>query len=610
MQEKGKIAVHSENIFPIIKRFLYADHDVFLRELVANAVDATQKLKQLATLGEFDGELSNDPIRIIINETLKTITISDHGIGMSAEEVKKYINQVAFSGASEFVEKYKDKGQENPIIGYFGLGFYSAFMVASRVEIITKSYKKDTEAVHWDCDGTTQFEINKTIKKEVGTDVILHISNDEESFLKADTIRGILEKYCKFLPIEIEFEGKIINHTKPLWILPPNELKETDYLTFYKTLYPFGPDPLFWIHLNVDYPFHLTGILYFPQVTKGSVSLDANKIQLYAKQMFITEEVKDIVPSFLMLIHGVIDSPDIPLNVSRSYLQADSNVKKINTYITKKVADKLEELFQKDRTTYETKWSSIELFVKYGMLTDDKFYEKAQHFMLVKNVTNAYFTINEYIAKIREQQTDKNQITVLLYSQDPEKQDFYIQACKEKKYDVLVFNEQLDSHLMAMLERKLQNIAFKRVDAMPMNQLIEKTTTEATTQYLSNEETKKLEEIYKEIITEQAIEWSVAPMSAEDLPVVLSIPEFTQRFHAMSKLQPGAMDNPMPNLIKATINTNHPLAKKILAYDNEVTKRNQIVKEAYMLGQLASNILYGKELTTFIKNNVSHLLEH
>jgi len=421
-QEKGNISIHTENIFPIIKKFLYSDHEIFLRELVSNAVDATQKLRRLASIGEFAGELGDTKITVTLNEEEKTITISDHGIGMTAEEVKKYINQIAFSGAAEFVEKYKDKGDDKQIIGHFGLGFYSSFMVAERVDIITKSYRDDTQAVKWTCDGSTEFEISPADRADHGSDVVLHIAEDSKEFLDKFRLRGILEKYCKFLPVEIEFDGKVINNTQPIWTKSPAELTDEDYQKFYKELYPMSPDPLFWIHLNVDYPFNLTGILYFPKV-KNDLQLHKEKIQLYSRQVFITDEVKDVVPEFLMLLHGVIDSPDIPLNVSRSFLQADANVKKINTYITRKVADKLSEMFKADRKAFEEKFDDISLFVKFGMISEDKFYEKAKDFCLLKNVDKRYFTLDEYREHIQANQTDKDGNLDILYTSDPGKQD-------------------------------------------------------------------------------------------------------------------------------------------------------------------------------------------
>ncbi|MHB9147820.1 MAG: molecular chaperone HtpG [Candidatus Amoebophilus sp.] len=597
MQEKGTISVHSENIFPIIKKFLYSDHDVFLRELVANAVDATQKLKQLASLGEYDGEVSKLRIQITINEKLKTLTISDQGLGMTAEEIKKYINQVAFSGATAFVEKYKDKGQQQQLIGFFGLGFYSAFMVADRVDIITKSYQKDAKSVHWTCDGSTAFELRKAVKKEVGTDVVLHLNADSEEFLQKHKIKEILNRYCKFLPVEIEFDGEVINNTQPIWTKSPSELKEEDYLKFYKELYPFSPDPLFWIHLNVDYPFNLTGVLYFPQVTQ-KLEHSPNKIQLYAKQVFITEEVKDIVPPFLMLLHGVIDSPDIPLNVSRSYLQADSNVKKINTYITKKVADKLDELFKKDRKSYEEKWPSIELFVKYGMLTEDKFYEKAKDFVLLKTVGSEYFTLNEYPERIKEKQTDSQQNLIILYANNIDKQDLYIQACKQRGYDVLLFDGQLDSHFLETLERKLDKVQFKSVDAEPIDKLVGQAEQPAS--LLDEKEQNKLQDIYKQAIKDSTVVWSVVPMASDELPIVITVPEFVKRLHAMAQLQPSAGMPPMLQL-QAAINTNHPLAKKLLSIGEE-SEQLAIATKAYQLALLSQNMLNGAALTEFIKD--------
>ena len=415
VEEKGTISINTENIFPIIKKFLYSDHEIFLRELVSNAVDATQKIKRLAAIGEYKEELGDLKIKISINEKLKTLTVSDSGIGMTADEIKKYINQIAFSGATEFLEKYKDKGEENQIIGNFGLGFYSSFMVADKVDLITKSYQEGSESVQWTCDGSTEFEITSTVKKQRGTDVVLYINEDSEEFLDKARIQGILDKYCKFLPVEVEFDEKVVNNPNPIWTKSPSELKDEDYLAFYKELYPFSEDPLFWIHLNVDYPFNLTGVLYFPKI-KNDLELNRNKIQLYSRQVFITDEVKDVVPEFLMLLHGIIDSPDIPLNVSRSYLQSDSNVKKINAHITKKVADKLNELFKKDRKAYEEKFDNIGLFVKYGMISEDKFYDKAQKFALFKNTEGEYTTFDEYREKVTPNQTDKDGNLVYLYT--------------------------------------------------------------------------------------------------------------------------------------------------------------------------------------------------
>ena len=488
VEEKGTISINTENIFPIIKKFLYSDHEIFLRELVSNAVDATQKLKRLATIGEYQQDLGEQKVRVSVNKEAKTITISDHGIGMTDEEVKKYINQIAFSGATEFLEKYKDAGEDKQIIGHFGLGFYSSFMVADRVDIITKSYQEGAEPVKWTCDGSTEFELSPTVKKEVGTDVVLHINKDSEEFLEPPRIQGILDKYCKFLPVEIEFDGKVVNNPNPIWTKSPSDLQDEDYLAFYKELYPFSEDPLFWIHLNVDYPFNLTGVLYFPKI-KQELEPSRNKIQLYSRQVFITDEVKDVVPEFLMLLHGVVDSPDIPLNVSRSYLQSDSNVKKINAHITKKVADKLNELFKKDRPAYEEKFGSIGLFVKYGMISEDKFYDKAQKFVLLQNTDGKYFTLDEYQEHVAANQTDKDKNLVYLYTTDKGKQYTFIQSAKKKSYDVLNLDGPIDSHFINLLEQKLEKTSLKRVDAETVDKLIDK--DEKIESVLSDQEKEK-----------------------------------------------------------------------------------------------------------------------
>ncbi len=602
MNEKGTISVHTENIFPIIKKFLYSDQEVFLRELVSNAVDATQKLKQLAAIGTYEGNTDQLPIKVTLDEQRKTMTISDQGLGMTAEEIKKYINQVAFSGATEFLEQYKDQDQPQQLIGFFGLGFYAAFMVANKVEIITKSYQKDTEAAHWTCDGTTQFELTKTVKKEVGTDVVLHLAEDAKEFLQKERIQHLLDKYCKFLPVAIEFDGKIINNPHPIWTKPPSELKEEAYTAFYKELYPAASDPLFWIHLNVDYPFNLTGILYFPKVT-NEFSQHQNKIQLYAKQVFITNEVKDVVPEFLMLLHGIIDSPDIPLNVSRSALQADSNVKKINTYIAKKVADKLEELFKQDRKAYEEKWSSMELFVKYGMLTEDKFYEKAKGFALLTNTAGQYFTLEEYQAKIRGNQTDKDKNLVMLYTTVPEKQDRYIQSCKKRAYDVLVLDQPIDQHFIGLLEQKLDKVTLKGVDADPIGKLIDKDETQES--ILTEEEQNKLQALYAKAVPDKQVTWTVAAMSEDELPVTITIPEFMKRMQTMA----GTKATNQPSLpLQATINANHPLAPQLL-HSKKEEKQRQLAQQTYSLALLAQNMLHGASLTDFIQKNIDALLK-
>ena len=604
MQEHGNISVSSENIFPIIKKFLYSDQDAFLRELVSNAVDATQKLQQLAALGEYEGNTENLRVHITTDEKLKTITISDQGLGMTAEEVKQYINQVAFSGATAFLEKYKEHGMgDKQLIGFFGLGFYSAFMVAHRVDIITKSYQKDAEAVHWSCKGDTTFEINKAVKKDIGTDVILYLNEEDEAFLQKASIQEMLEKYCKFLPISIEFDGKVINNTHPLWIKSPQELEEKEYLAFYKELYPYAVDPLFWIHLNVDYPFNLTGVLYFPAVSHH-LEQQQHKIQLYAKQVFITNEVKDVVPPFLTLLHGVIDSPDIPLNVSRSALQADSNVKKINTYITKKVADRLEELFKSDRKAYEEKWPLIDLFVKYGMLSEESFYEKAKSFMLLQTVDAEYITIDSYIEKIKPLQTDGQQNVILLYANNPAKQDLYIQACKKQGYSVLQLQGQLDSHWINASEQKLGKVQFRSVDSAPVEQLIH-TKKDNATSLLTTEEEEQLQNLYKKAIEEPGINWAFEPMATDDLPVLITLPEMATRMQAMAALQPNAGTKPLL-FLNVIVNTNHPLAQKIVHLPDEAAQL-ALVKQAYQLGLLTQNLLNGADLTGFIKNMAATL---
>jgi len=626
VQEKGTISIHTENIFPIIKKFLYSDHEIFLRELVSNAVDATQKLKKLSSMGEFQGELGDLRIEVSFDKEKKTITVSDKGLGMTAEEVKKYINQIAFSGATEFVEKFKDKGDAKDIIGKFGLGFYSAFMVSDKVEIVTRSYKAaEDEAARWECDGSTEFELSATTKKERGTDVILHINSDSEEFLDEWKLKGILEKYCKFLPVEIKFgteqksepdgqdkEGKpqyktvtvdrIINNTSPLWTKAPNDLKDEDYLKFYKELYPFSEDPLFWIHLNVDYPFTLTGILYFPKV-KNDFEVQKNKIQLYSRQVFITDEVKDVVPDFLMLLHGVLDSPDIPLNVSRSYLQSDANVKKINQHITKKVADKLSELFKKDRKEFEKKWDDIGIFVKYGIISEDKFYDKAKDFALLKNVDNQYFTFDEYKEKAKVNQEDKDKNLVYIYTSDPGKQDSFIQAAKNKSYDVLLLNGVLDSHFINSLEQKLEHTQLKRVDSETADKLIDK--GEKVESVLSGEEQEQVKGVFEKAINNKNMTIAVESLSTDDLPVVITMSEFMRRMKDMAKLGGGGYSfmGSMPDNYNVAINGNHHIVQKILKADGDDLKI-KLAKQAYDLALLSQNMLTGADLTNFIKRSV------
>jgi len=586
MEEKGSISIHTENIFPIIKKFLYSDHEIFLRELVSNAVDASQKLKRLSSLGEFKGELGDLKVKVSLDEAAKTITVSDNGLGMTAEEIKKYINQIAFSGATEFVEKYKDKGEDKQIIGHFGLGFYSAFMVAEKVEILTKSYKEETEAARWICDGSTEFEITSTEKSERGTDIVLHVAEDSKEFLDKFRLENILKKYCKFLPIEVEFDGKVVNNPNPLWTKSPNDLKDEDYLNFYKELYPFTEDPLFWIHLNVDYPFNLTGILYFPKVKNDFEA--KNKIQLYSRQVFITDEVKDVVPEFLMLLHGVLDSPDIPLNVSRSFLQADSNVKKINAHITKKVADKLSELFKKDRKAFEEKWDSIGIFVKYGMISDEKFYEKAKDFGLLKNIENKFYTIEEYKEAIKPTQTDKDGNQVALYTTDPGKQDSYISSAKKRGYDVLKFEGILDNHFIGFIERKLEKFSLKRVDSEIIDKLIDK--GETLESVLSEDEKTALKAIFQKALNDDKLNLSIESLPVDELPVSITLPEFMRRMKDMSMGGGMAMMGDFPLMHNVVLNANHPLISKILKTESEEEKA-KLAKQAYDIGLLSQNML-------------------
>jgi len=628
MQEKGTISIHTENIFPIIKKFLYSDNEIFLRELVANAVDATQKIKRLATLGQYTGELGDITVEVSFDEKKKTITISDKGLGMTAEEIKKYINQVAFSGAEEFVEKFKDAKDANEIIGKFGLGFYSAFMVADKVEIHTLSYQEGAEAAKWTCDGSTSFEISKGKRKTRGTDIILHVNKDSEEFVDKWKLQGILDKYAKFLPVPIKFgtksesiedgvdeEGKkkwksveidnIINTTAPIWTRSPSELTDEDYLKFYKELYPMSEDPLFWIHLNVDYPFNLTGVLYFPKV-KNEFELQRNKIKLYSRQVFITDEVKDIVPEFLMLLHGVIDSPDIPLNVSRSFLQADSSVKKINSYITKKVADKLAELFKKDRKAYESKWSDIGLFVKYGMISEEKFYEKGKDFALLKNTNGEFFTIEEYQSKVKPVQTDKNEQTIFLYATDLNKQDGFIQSANKKDYDVLVMDSPIDSHFIQNLESKLEKTQLKRVDADVAEKLIQK--EESYANLLTEEQSKTVKEIFEKAIDNKTYTVEIEGLNPEEMPVTITMEEFMRRMKEMAQTGGGAMSfyGSLPDAYKVAINGNHSMIDKILKSESEEEK-TKLAKQSFDLALLAQGLLTGKELTAFVKRSVEML---
>lgn len=602
MQEKGTISVSTENIFPIIKKFLYSDHEIFLRELVANAMDASQKLRRLSAMGKYQGEVGELKVKVSINEEAGTITVSDAGIGMTAEDIKKYINQVAFSGATEFIEQYKDTNEsgDKEIIGHFGMGFYSAFMVADKVQIVSLSHVEGSEAAKWECEGSTEFEISSGEKTERGTDIILHVAEDSKEFLNKGRLRGILDKYCKFLPIAIELDGEQINNTTPIWTKSPSELKDEDYLAFFKELYPMSPDPLFWIHLNVDYPFNLTGVLYFPKVT-SNFDLYKDKIQLYSRQVFITDEVKDVVPEFLMLLRGVIDSPDIPLNVSRSYLQSDSNVKKINGYVTRKVADKLEELFKKDRAGFEEKWESVGFFVKYGILSDEKFYDKAKKICLLKNSEGKYFTLDEYREHIQAAQTDKNENVVYLYSNDPDKQDAYINSARKQNYDVLLLdNQMIDSHFVGSLESKIPNSSFKRVDADTMDKLIDTGTEKESV--LSEDESNKIKEIFEKTLNNNALNLQVEALPTDELPVVITVPEFMRRAQEMAKTSGMMGLGEFPQALTVSINGNHSIIQKILKADADAQK--ELVLQSYDLALLSQNMLSGANLTRFIERSV------
>lgn len=626
MQEKGTISIHTENIFPIIKKFLYSDHEIFLRELVSNAVDATQKLKKLASLGEFNGELGDLKIEVSFDKKNKTITVSDKGLGMTGDEIKKYINQIAFSGAAEFVEKFKDKADAKDIIGKFGLGFYSAFMVSDKVELISKSFKEGTQAARWECDGSTEFELTEAKKERRGTDVILHVNKDSEEFLDEYRLKGILEKYCKFLPVEIKFGTKeesvedgvdadnkpkyksitvdrIINNTNPIWAKAPSELKDEDYLKFYKELYPFTEDPLFWIHLNVDYPFSLTGVLYFPKI-KNDFEIQRNKIQLYSRQVFITDEVKDVVPDFLMLLHGVLDSPDIPLNVSRSYLQSDANVKKISQHITKKVADKLVDMFIKDRKEFEKKWDDISVFVRYGMISDEKFYDKAKEFSLLKNVDAQYFTLKEYEDKVKPNQTDKDKSVVYLYTTDASKQHSFIEAAKAKAYDVLLLDGVLDSHFISNLEQKLEKTQLKRVDSDIIDKLIAK--DEKIASVLSTSEEELVKGIFEKAINNKNMSLAIESLSPDDFPVTITMSEWMRRMKDMARTGGNGgfgFMGAMPDNYNVAINGNHQIIQKILKAEAEEQKL-KLAKQAYDLALLSQSMLTGAELTNFIKRSV------
>ena len=577
--QKGKIGVSSENLFPIIKKFLYSDHDIFLREIVSNAVDATQKLRTLASKGEYSGDLSNAKVRVTIDKDAKTITVSDNGIGMTAEEVEKYINQIAFSGAEEFLEKYKDDA--NAIIGHFGLGFYSSFMVSSQVDIISKSYREGTKAIRWECDGSPEYMLEEAERAEVGTDIVMHINADSEEFLEKSRIAEMLNKYCKFLPIPVVFgkkttwkdgkevdtdEDNQINDVAPAWTKKPADLKDEDYSNFYRQLYPMAEEPLFNIHLNVDYPFNLTGILYFPKL-KNTVEVQKNKIQLYSNQVFVTDSVEGIVPEFLTLLHGVLDSPDIPLNVSRSYLQSDSNVKKISSHITKKVGDRLAQLFAEKREDFEAKWDDLRLFIEYGMLTEDKFYDKAEKFFLFKNTDGKYFTLEEYETLIKPEQTDKDNTLIYLYTNNQEEQYSFVQAAKNKGYDVLVMNNVLSTPLINKLEQKYTSKRFVRVDSDVAEHLIAK---EEPKHELSWEEKNEISPIFKAVCPENKDYGFIVDfkdLGENSFPMVITRNEFMRRMKDMSAMQGGGMSfyGDLPESMNLVVNTSHPLVKEIFA---------------------------------------------
>ena len=577
--QKGNIGVTTENIFPVIKKFLYSDHEIFLREMVSNAVDATQKMKTLAEKGEFKGELGDLTVRIAVDKEAKTITISDRGIGMTEEEIDKYINQIAFSGVNDFLEKYKDNA--NNIIGHFGLGFYSSFMVSDRVEIITRSYREGAKAVKWSCDGSPSYEIDDAEKADRGSDIVLHVSEDCSEYLEKATIEGLLNKYCKFMAVPVAFgkktewkdgkyvdteEDNIINKVEPLWTKTPSTLKEEDYKSFYRTLYPMHDEPMFWIHLNVDYPFNLTGILYFPRI-KSNIDLQRNKIQLYCNQVFVTDQVEGIVPEFLTLLHGVIDSPDIPLNVSRSYLQSDRDVKKISTYITKKVSDRLQSLFKEDRKSFEEKWDDLKLFINYGMLSDESFYDRAKDFALFKDVDGKYFTYDEYRTLIKDQQTDKDDHLVYLYATDAEEQYSYIEAAKAKGYSVLLFDGQLDTPTVSMFEQKFEKSHFKRVDADIIERLIPQKDEKKET--LAGEQRDNLSEVFKSQLPKldkAEIYVDVEAMGEQQQPVVITQSEYMRRMKDMSRYQQGmGFYAQMPDSYSLVLNSDHPLVKRVLA---------------------------------------------
>ncbi|GHU79795.1 chaperone protein htpG [Bacteroidia bacterium] len=614
-KQTGHIGVTTENIFPIIKKFLYSDHEIFLRELVSNAVDATQKLKTLASVGEFKSELGDLTVHISVDEKKKTLKISDRGTGMTADEIEKYINQIAFSSANDFLDKYKKDA--NAIIGHFGLGFYSAFMVSKKVEIITKSWKDDAPAMKWECDGSPEYVMSEAKKEDRGTDIILHLDDENKEFLEKFKIESLLKKYCRFLPVPIAFgkktewkdgksietdEDNIINDTNPVWTRKPADLTDEDYIRFYKELYPFSDDPLFWIHLNVDYPFILTGILYFPKVKNG-IDLQKNKIQLYSNQVYVTDSVEGIVPEFLTLLHGVIDSPDIPLNVSRSYLQSDSNVKKISTYITKKVADRLDEIFKNDRPQFEEKWDSLKIFIEYGIITDEKFYERAAKFVLVKDVEDKCYTLDEYKTLVETNQTDKDGNLIYLYTTNKDDQYAYISEAREKAYDVLVMDGQLDVHFVNKLEQHVEKSRFVRVDSDVIDNLIKKSDSKEVK--LTDDERNALVDLFKSAIP--PVEKTDFIVGFEHLgekgnPVTITQNEFMRRMKEMAEMQGGmSFYGEMPLSYNMTVNLDSPLVKQVAA-DKENSR--EIIGQMVDLSLLANGLLKGEALSKFVKRSL------
>ena len=630
MKRKGNINVQTENIFPIIKQFLYSDTEIFLRELVSNAVDATQKMKTLKNIGELKTDINKLRVEVILDKEANTLTIRDNGIGMTADEVDKYINQIAFSGAEEFVNKYKDADKKNSIIGHFGLGFYSAFMVAKEVEIISKSQQPNSLPVRWSCDGSPNFTMEEVKKKTKGTDVILHIADDSQEFLEESRITQILNKYCKFLPVEIKFGNKtekvddpkgkkddngnvikidkvsdnIINNTKPAWTKTPSNLKEKHYKDFYRELYPMEfSEPLFHIHLNVDFPFNLTGILYFPKL-KNNLEVQKNKINLYSNQVFITDNVENIVPEFLTLLHGVIDSPDIPLNVSRSYLQADGNVKKISSHITKKVADKLAQMFKKDRKDFEEKWDDVKVFIEYGMLTEEKFFDKANDFALYKNTDNKYHTFSEFLEKVKEPQKNKDGKTIILYTNDKKEQHSFVKTATDKGYEVLELGGPLMSHLISKIESTNTDVQFSRVDADIIDKLVEK--EDSNVSKLSEKEKEKLQKMIEEQLDKEKFTVQIQNMSISDSPIIITQSEFMRRMKEQQQLSGGGMQmfGSMPESYNLAVNSNHELINKILS-EKTKKKRVDLIKQVLDLALLSQGMLKGEDLTGFISRSVS-----